>query len=260
MAKVKDLTGERFGRLVVIERDFEYAEKHNIKPLVYWRCKCDCGNYTTVLGTNLSAGKVRSCGCLSKEFLSMTKKKFNRYEFVGDIGIGYCSNTDNKFYFDKEDYDLIKDYCWKEDRGYVKTLQHYYLEGDVKRHSKVIYMHRIICNVDDSKIIIDHRNHNKLDNRKINLRITDSTHNNMNSSICKKNISGHTGVYYRKDNGCWMANIGSNYKTIYLGNFVNKEDAINARKKAEQKYFKEYSYDNSINDSKEYTDDLQQLP
>jgi hypothetical protein len=41
-------------------------------------------------------------------------KKFNQYDLSGSYGIGYCSNTNNPFYFDLEDYDLIKDYCWME--------------------------------------------------------------------------------------------------------------------------------------------------
>ena len=51
--------------------------------------------------------------------------------------------------------------------------------------------------------------------------------------------------------GMWSARIGIDNKTINLGRFQNKEDAIAIRKKAEQKYFKEYSYENSMNFSKE---------
>ena len=44
----------------------------------------------------------------------------------------------------------------------------------------------------------------------------------------------------------WRAEIKINIKTIYLGFFNNKDDAIAARKSAEEKYFGEYSYDNSM--------------
>lgn len=57
----KDITGERFGRLTVIE----IAEKS--KWGIRWRCFCDCGNYCEVLGSNLRNGHVQSCGCYQKE-------------------------------------------------------------------------------------------------------------------------------------------------------------------------------------------------
>lgn len=52
-----DLTGQRFGKLVVINR----AGTRNREAL--WRCRCDCGNETLSRGGGLRGGKVRSCGC-----------------------------------------------------------------------------------------------------------------------------------------------------------------------------------------------------
>lgn len=59
---LKDLSGQRFGRLTVIKRvenDKPYGSK--------WLCKCDCGNEITVLSNNLQRGNTRSCGCLREE-------------------------------------------------------------------------------------------------------------------------------------------------------------------------------------------------
>lgn len=55
-----DMTGQRFGKLVVIERDFS---KGNNKK-AYWKCLCDCGNYYSALGPDLRNGHTNSCGCL----------------------------------------------------------------------------------------------------------------------------------------------------------------------------------------------------
>jgi hypothetical protein len=60
MGKFIDLTGQRFGRLVVVELD-----KQMIRT--FWKCLCDCGEYKTVRNDSLTGGKVRSCGCLHKE-------------------------------------------------------------------------------------------------------------------------------------------------------------------------------------------------
>lgn len=62
MSKKIDLTGQRFGRLVVIE---ELPERHDGK--IMWRCKCDCGNIKDVFGSYLRCGDTKSCGCLSHE-------------------------------------------------------------------------------------------------------------------------------------------------------------------------------------------------
>ena len=55
----KDLTGKRFGKLVAIKR------VENVNTRSAWLCKCDCGNDTIVLESNLQQGLTRSCGCLS---------------------------------------------------------------------------------------------------------------------------------------------------------------------------------------------------
>ena len=54
-----DLTGERFGRLVVLRRDKSKSDR------VFWVCKCDCGKTVSVMGTNLKRGNTKSCGCLN---------------------------------------------------------------------------------------------------------------------------------------------------------------------------------------------------
>ncbi len=53
-----DLTGRRYGGLVVLERS---GYDSDCKPL--WRCRCDCGNEVDILGAKLTMLRVRSCGC-----------------------------------------------------------------------------------------------------------------------------------------------------------------------------------------------------
>jgi len=57
-----DLTGERFGRLLVISLD--HKDKYSSK---YWLCRCDCGNEKVIRGGSLKRGLTRSCGCLLRE-------------------------------------------------------------------------------------------------------------------------------------------------------------------------------------------------
>ena len=65
MPKPIDLTGKRFGRLVVIQRATNSKEGRT-----RWLCKCDCGNERIILGKSLRNGRTQSCGCLNKEIVS----------------------------------------------------------------------------------------------------------------------------------------------------------------------------------------------
>jgi len=56
-----DLTGQRYGRLIVVERAPNQGNK------IRWRCQCDCGNLTVVQYNNLIYGLTRSCGCYQKD-------------------------------------------------------------------------------------------------------------------------------------------------------------------------------------------------
>ena len=80
MSRLIDLTGQRFGRLTVIERSGKVTKGCS----VYWKCICDCGNETIVARNNLRRN-TNSCGCLSKELLESRKRKMldkclNNYE------------------------------------------------------------------------------------------------------------------------------------------------------------------------------------
>lgn len=59
----KDLTGKKFGKLLVLSFSHWKPRKDN-KRRPYWNCLCDCGKETK---THLNSGRVRSCGCLRKE-------------------------------------------------------------------------------------------------------------------------------------------------------------------------------------------------
>lgn len=72
MTKVKDITGQKFGRLTVVERVGN--DKHGG---VLWKCKCDCGNYKVTSLNSLRNGYTKSCGCLFKDLVKeRTAKRF----------------------------------------------------------------------------------------------------------------------------------------------------------------------------------------
>jgi len=220
MPAFKDLTGQKFGRLTVIRR--VENNKHN---QIQWLCRCDCDEKeVTIRGCELRTGNTKSCGCLLK--------RYNTYDLTGEYGIGYTSNTNEPFYFDLEDYDRIKDYCWsKGNFGYIITAI----------HKNIILMHRLIMNC-PKDMEVDHIYHVNHDNRKSELRIVTRSQNQMNRKIFKNNTSGVKGVNWEKFANKWRAQIKIKYNKIHLGLFDNFEDAVKARKEAEVKYFGEYNY------------------
>ena len=81
----KDLTGKRFGKLVVLDRNFEYQNVKDSKQ-TYWNCLCDCGSKTVVTGGKLVFGHTQSCGCV-KSFGELKVK-----ELLTKAGFDYFSN------------------------------------------------------------------------------------------------------------------------------------------------------------------------
>jgi ribosomal protein S27E len=63
-----DLTGQKFGRLTVLELDHKQKLK-NGGNVIYWKCQCDCGNIKVLSSSHLKSGASKSCGCLNKELI-----------------------------------------------------------------------------------------------------------------------------------------------------------------------------------------------
>lgn len=96
-----DLTGERFGRLVAVEK---LASRNG---LVYWRCICDCGVEKATAGKRLRNGTASSCGCLVRESLCSRNSANARHGMTGtptwiswDAMIQRCTNSNHKSFKD----------------------------------------------------------------------------------------------------------------------------------------------------------------
>lgn len=99
----------------------------------------------------------------------------NTYNLTGEYGIGYTTKGE-EFYFDFEDYDNIKQYNWYIDSN-----------GYVSKSNPYIRMHRLVMNLFNPNIMIDHIYHKKNDNRKSQLRIVTNRQNQMNKDISSQN-------------------------------------------------------------------------
>ena len=146
--------------------------------------------------------------------------KRNQYSFKGKVGTGTASQGQT-FLFDKEDYDKIKDYCWRVS-----------FRGDLTTTSKSILMHRLVMDCPKG-MTVDHINHNRLDNRKSNLRVCTLTQNNWNKLSKGVRLS---------NSGKWEARIYFNGKEHHLGTYDTYSDAKQARIAAEKALRGEYAY------------------
>ena len=169
----KDLTGQKFGKLTVIE---EAPSDGRTK----WLCKCDCGNTVIVNAENLTSGNTTSCGCKRAETLFAQRKR-NRYDLSHDYGICYSNAVEGDFFiFDLEDYDKIKDYTWAKDGTGHWTSRLY--------NDYIFLTHTIMPEVPKSQII-DHADRDPSNNRKYNLRPSNKIFNAQNSNISVRNTS-----------------------------------------------------------------------
>lgn len=227
--RVIDLTGQQFGRLTVAERtdNDKYGK-------AVWICECECGNVISVSSNALISKKKQSCGCLHKDVMRQLKEKNNSYDLSGEYGIGWTTNTNQQFIFDLEDYEKIKDYCWIEsDSGYVVASVRKFT-GE----NKIVRFHRLITNF--AYDIVDHINCNKMDNRKVNLRLSTKQLNNINRSVNANNKLGIKGVFQCK-NGSYIAKIQKGDK-IYTKTDKNLDKVIEWRKMKEIELYGEYAY------------------
>lgn len=233
--KFIDITGQRFGRLVAIER----TEKKGSSGHLYWRCKCDCGNECLVTSSNLRNGSTKSCGCLNIEkIIERNKiKKLNKYNLSNEYGIGYdCNNSE--FYFDLEDYDKIKNYTWRvNENGYVETTV----------DNKFIKLHRLLMN-SPNNLHIDHINGDRSDNRKNNLRIATRSENNKNRKLNKNSTTGIKGVCLLPS-GKYSARIQNNRNRIYIGTFDTIKQASDAYDKKAVELFGEFARLNNYSEN-----------
>ncbi|MCM1222330.1 MAG: hypothetical protein NC548_48470 [Lachnospiraceae bacterium] len=219
-----DLTGQRFGRLVVSEFDGVRGNGET-----YWKCICDCGCAKVVSRGNLRSGTTQSCGCLRKETSSKTHHKNVKYDLTGDFGVGYTVNDGTPFFFDKDEHEKIKPYSWfRNDQGYIIAIG---------KDGHQVRMHRLITGYSG---LVDHRNGKRFDNRKQNLREADHQLNGINRKCNKNNKLNTKGVFKIRDR--FYARIMKDGKTISLGGYATLEEARTARLNAEKDLFGEFAY------------------
>lgn len=241
MVKVRDnLTGKRFGRLVVLKQAEDYVNPNTGVRTARWLCQCDCGSDPVIItGGRLKDKKhpTISCGCYNKEVNRKRLKRYNRFSELlvdeyGEYYIGWTRNTNKEFYIDAQDYDKVKDWCRSEFKG--KGTDFTRIHASINGKPMLMHIYLGYSNY-------DHIDRNELNNRRYNLRQCTIIQNNMNKSVRSDNTTGITGVRFDRQRMKWVAYLQTDKKIKYNKRFDNKEDAIRARLKAEKEYFGEFA-------------------
>lgn len=128
MGNIKNLVGERFGKLVVIEQDGRSKYRN-----VIWKCQCDCGNVKSILSGHLLSGSTKSCGCYMEESKVIRGTRHGMSETaLYNVWRGMRSRCYLKTCKSYKDYGArgIEVYLeWKEDfqafYNYVSNLPHF---------------------------------------------------------------------------------------------------------------------------------------
>ena len=194
----RNLTGQRFGKLVCIE-----PMRTKLNGRTVWRCRCDCGNECLAVGTQLTAGYKKSCGCL----VHLPLKDYVGKRFGALVVVEYAGK--------EKGVHLWRCRC---DCGRETVVRQYNLQSG----------HVQSCGCLQREI------------RRKNLKFVEGTsvtiiQNRMKRNI-RSNTSGYNGVYKNKRLDKWIAQITFKGKTYYLGTYEDIQDAVKARKRGEEMY------------------------
>ena len=205
-----DISGMRSGRLTAIERT---SEKRHGSYL--WRCKCDCGGEILVETYRIKKQLTKSCGCgrKQKHMAEIEGKKFSSLTAV--------KRTEKK---------RGSSYLWEcrcDCGNTVYVTANSLLSGNTKscgciRKNNIRQMHEKKGIITDHVTLVEGTCIEKLESQ----------------GLRSDNSSGYRGVHPRGSR--WIASIGFKKKNYYLGIYSRLEDAVRARKEAEDRLYGEF--------------------
>lgn len=170
---------------------------------------------------------------------STCTNEYTKTEEYTKLHIHSDTHGDFDVLIDNDDVERCKLHKWYVNRykRQAEKKRYYIVNG-----KEGLLLHRFIMNVTDRKQMVDHIEGNTFDNRKEKLQVCSNKENLRKSEFRVTNKSGHTGViwYHYNNVNKWVAFIRVDDKFINLGYYIDINDAIKAREKAEEYYFGEF--------------------
>lgn len=243
----KDLTGQVFGKLTVIE-DTGKKDKHGI---TLWLCQCSCGNTVEASTQALTSGSKRSCGCLQRR--DLTGKVFgkltvledtgNRNQYGGVLWLCQCScgNTVEVSTHDLTSGDTRSCGCLRRKNlkigevfGRLTVLED---TGRKDKYGSFLWLCQCSCGntveVNTHALLSGNKRscgclkgHGNVSKSKVENKAPDLLNTN--------NTSGVTGVSWDKGTASWLVGISVQHRRYILGRYKDKAEAAEIRRKAEQ--------------------------
>lgn len=220
----KDYSNQKYGRLTTLKEVDPYISPGGDYKTRKYLCRCECGNEVSVMITSLRSGNTQSCGCINSERITKQNKEnaiydgcsqnkhFSRWKGM----IERCYYPKHKDYHNYGGRGITVCEEWREHpRAFIEWIEK---ESNYKRGLSLDRIDR------DGNYEPD------------NCKFSTTTEQALNRNIMSSNTSGYPGVT-EHTNGRWRARINVNKKRKSLGVYETKEEAIEARKKAEVKYY-----------------------
>jgi len=183
------------------------------------------------------------------------RKGLNDYEIRGDITAIKVINKKKQYFeiiIDTED--LIKfqklALAWhtifiRGSNSYYGRCTQYLGTFDGKPKYYTIYAHQVVLNLFTDEYHIDHKNHDTLDCRKENLRVSKLSENTKSRKTKNtNNSSGYRNVTWDKSRGKWIIQLQINGKNTMMGEFDDVHEAGKVAEELRKKYYGEYAGEN----------------
>lgn len=214
MGKFIDLTGQRFGKLLVISRDMTPHKSKDTR----WRCICDCGNHSSPRAADLKDKKAVTCGCGRLEKVIKHKLSHSAtYKSWGAM-LGRCLNPNNTTYKLYGGAGIVVCDRWNTGNGgsFLNFLE------DMGERPEGKTLNRTHGNKVYSKETCEWAT--------LSIQAFDQ-------KLSSNNTSGVTGVNWKSNQNTWRAMITFQGEQIHLGHTKTFEEAVQLREDAEIKYF-----------------------
>lgn len=213
MGKFIDMSGQVFGRLRVLEV-FDKDSSSKLR----WKCMCDCGNSAIVLGISLRKGSTRSCGCITKERVSLhgLSKTAEYSSWYACIARCYNPKTDYYHIYGGDGVTVCARWTEPDGKGFVNFLE------DMGNRPEGTTLNR----VNGAKLY----SKDTCEWATLSMQCYDR-------SRFSNNKSGVTGVCWHKKRGYWVSSISVQGRWIHLGETRDFKKAVQLRLDAELKYY-----------------------
>lgn len=171
----------------------------------------------------------------------------NQYKINGDIVTVYLKKRDGRIfetYIDTDNLEKVKELNLSWNAKWAENTQSYYAQAseylgvkDGKPRYKTVYLHRVICPTEE-RIVVDHIDHNTLNNLEINLRPRTNQENSIKRKGANQNSStGVRNVSYSKVSKLYIVQLQVNGKNKLIGKFDNLDDAARCAEENRKKYY-----------------------